>query len=212
MDLCAAPDRRARAARTRMGEPAGQLRRDAGFAVTRGARMALRSFVAALALREALARLAGHAAGLSLKWPNDVLLNEGKVAGILLEALGGPNGHLAIGFGVNLIAAPPAGALEPGAVQPVSIRSETGLRLGSAALLDALAEAYAPWEAQLATWGFRPVREAWLCHAARLGGEITARTPRETIRGTFETVDDAGNLVLKTPKGRVSIAAADVFF
>ena len=174
--------------------------------------MALRSFAAALALREALARLAGRGDGLSLKWPNDVLLNEGKLAGILLETLGGPNKHLAIGFGVNLIAAPPEDALEPGAVRPVSMRAETGLRPGPAALLDALAEAYAPWEARLATWGFGPVREAWLGHAARLGEEITARTACETIRGTFETVDDAGNLVLKTPKGRVSIAAADVFF
>ena len=48
--------------------------------------------------------------------------------------------------------------------------------------------------------------------AAKLGEVITARTAREETSGTFETIDDAGNLVLKTAKGKVTIPAADIFF
>ncbi|MBN7785577.1 biotin--[acetyl-CoA-carboxylase] ligase [Ponticoccus gilvus] len=173
-------------------------------------RAALRSFVAALALFDALEAVTGTAAGLALKWPNDVLMNHGKVAGILLEGLG--QGALAVGIGVNLVAAPEAAEVESGAVLPVSVLAETGVRVTPEALLEALAMAWAGHEERLVTYGFGPIREAWLARAARLGEEITARTGRETLTGTFETVDEAGRLVLKTPKGRVAIAAADVFF
>lgn len=173
-------------------------------------RVALRSFVAALALYDALEAVTGTAAGLALKWPNDVLMNHGKVAGILLEGLG--NGVLAIGLGVNLVAAPGAEQVETGAVTPVSVLVETGVRVTPEALLEALAAAWAEYEARLRTYGFEPIRTAWMDRAARIGEEITARTGNEALTGTFETVDATGRLVLKTPKGRVAIAAADVFF
>ncbi len=108
------------------------------------ATVALRSFAAALALRDAFVALTGLPQAFTLKWPNDVLLNGQKVAGILLEASGDV---LAIGIGVNLIAAPPPEAVEPGAVTPVSLLSETGLRITPEAFLDALAPAYAAREA-----------------------------------------------------------------
>ncbi|WP_170381667.1 biotin--[acetyl-CoA-carboxylase] ligase [Ruegeria atlantica] len=175
---------------------------------------ALRSFVAALALFDACVAVTGRAAGLSLKWPNDVLLNGGKLAGILLESTGQGRGlsHLAIGIGVNLSEAPPAYAVEQSAVRPVSLLSETGAAVIPEDFLTELAAAYARYETQFTTYGFEPIRTAWLSRAARLGEVITARTSTSETVGTFETVDTNGNLVLKTAKGRVSIPAADVFF
>lgn len=175
-------------------------------------RMALRSFVASLALYDALVAVTGTEAGLLLKWPNDVMLNGGKLAGILLESLGGTGGHLAIGIGVNLLSAPDRTAVEPGATAPVSLLAETGVRVTPEAFLEALATAYAGHETRFVTYGFEPIRTLWLSRAARLGEAITARTGRESLTGVFETVDATGQLVLKTPKGRASIAAADVFF
>lgn len=176
--------------------------------------VALRSFAAALALRDALAALSGLPGNLSLKWPNDVLLNGGKLAGILLESagLGGPDPVLCIGTGVNLIAAPDASQIEAGAVAPVSLLQETGLRITPETFLDALAPAYARWEAVFATEGFAPLREAWITHAARLGEIVRARTGSDTREGVFETIDSAGNLILRTGEGRLAIAAAEVFF
>ncbi|WP_377189824.1 biotin--[acetyl-CoA-carboxylase] ligase [Ruegeria meonggei] len=175
---------------------------------------ALRSFVAALALFDACVAVTGRAAGFALKWPNDVLLNGGKLAGILLESTGQGRAvsHLSIGIGVNLSEAPPSHAVEPGALRPVSLLSETGASVTPEDFLTELAAAYAGYESQFATYGFEPIRTAWLSRAARLGEVITARTTTSETVGTFETVDSSGNLVLKTAKGRVGIPAADVFF
>lgn len=175
-------------------------------------RIALRSFTAALALRDALVAVGCPAGALGLKWPNDVLLHGGKLAGILLESLGDGKGgvvHLIIGVGVNLAAVPEADALERGALAPVSLR-EAGVTVAPEDFLDALAPAYAEWEHSLSTFGFGPTRNAWLANAARLGEVITARLPGEEIRGTFRNVDETGNLILDTAKGERRIAAADI--
>ncbi|WP_306045559.1 biotin--[acetyl-CoA-carboxylase] ligase [Nioella sp. MMSF_3534] len=176
--------------------------------------VALRSFVAALALRDAFVAATGRAEAFKLKWPNDVLLNGGKVAGILLESIGSGQGvtHLIIGIGVNLVAAPGADQVEEGAVLPVSLLSETGIRVSPEEFLDLLAVAYARYEQQFTTYGFAPIRTAWLQEAARLGETITARTTAETMTGRFETIDDSGNLILTTPKGQRAVPAADIFF
>lgn len=174
----------------------------------------MRSFAAALALRDACVGLTGLPDSFTLKWPNDVLLNGGKLAGILLESvgLGTPSPVLCIGTGVNLIAAPDASLVEVGAVPPVSLLQETGLRISPKAFLDALAPAYAAWEVTFQTEGFAPLRTAWLAHAARIGETIRARTGAVTREGVFETIDHAGNLVLRTPAGTLAIPAAEVFF
>ncbi|MFY0616868.1 biotin--[acetyl-CoA-carboxylase] ligase [Shimia sp.] len=177
--------------------------------------VALRSFVTSLALYDAFGTVTGRTDGLSLKWPNDVLLNGGKVAGILLESagmVGGVVSHIAIGIGVNLAHAPDAAVVEKHATRPVSLLSETGALVQPEEFLEALASAYARWETQFVTYGFEPIRSAWMSRAARIGEVITARTTRDETTGTFETVDSKGNLVLKTAKGRVAIPAADIFF
>ena len=176
--------------------------------------VALRSFAAALALRDALVSLTALPDSLTLKWPNDVLMNGGKIAGILLESqgLGQADPVLCIGIGVNLIAAPDASQVEPGAVPPVSLLAETGLRVTPEALLDALAPAYARWEATFTTQGFAPLRTAWLDKAARRGEAIRARTGTVTRDGIFDSIDASGNLILRTTAGPLAIPAAEVFF
>ncbi|UWQ44405.1 biotin--[acetyl-CoA-carboxylase] ligase [Leisingera aquaemixtae] len=175
---------------------------------------ALRSFVAALAVYDACVAVTGRSEGLSLKWPNDVLLKGGKLAGILLESAGNGQGvnHLFVGIGVNLVETPMQEWLEPGAVYPVSLLSETGVQVTPEEFLEAVAGAFARYEQQFATYGFEPIRTEWLARAAKLGEVITAKTASAETEGTFETVDASGNLVLNTAKGRVSIPAADIYF
>ena len=178
------------------------------------AQAALRSFVAALALRDALVAVTGRAEVFTLKWPNDVLLNGGKLAGILLESSGaaGRVDALVIGIGVNLAATPDTTLLEAGALTPVSLLGETGITITPEDFLTLLAQHFARWEAQFTTHGFGPIRSAWLQNAARIGQNITARMMRDEITGTFVEIDTQGQLVLETPKGRQTIAAADIFF
>ncbi len=172
---------------------------------------ALRSFMAANALFETLAMFVPREA-LGLKWPNDVLLRNRKVAGILLESAGsgGQVDWLAIGFGVNLAAAPAGDADADFA--PIAL-AEVAERVPDAEeFLDILAGHYATEELVLHRLGFEQIRETWLERAARLGEMITARTRDGEVAGIFETIDAEGRLVLLTGTGEVRIAAADVFF
>lgn len=173
------------------------------------AQAALRSFMAANALFEALA-LYTDRRKLSQKWPNDVLLNGGKVAGILLESSGGPQiNWLAIGFGVNLAQAPD---LPDAPFGPVSLKGEGAAAPSPARFLTELATNFATEEAVLAQLGFDKIRNDWLRHAARLGETITARTVHHEVTGTFETIDETGALVLRTAAGPQVLPAAEVFF
>jgi BirA family biotin operon repressor/biotin-[acetyl-CoA-carboxylase] ligase len=80
-------------------------------------------------------------------------------------------------IGVNLAAAPTPSQVEPGALTPVSLKAETGIDIAPEAFLDVLAPAFDRIERQFATYGFAPIRTAWLQGAARLGETITARLP-----------------------------------
>ena len=172
---------------------------------------AQRSFVAACALRRALASVV-DAGVLAQKWPNDVLLNGGKVAGILLESFGSGQlvERLTIGIGVNLGHAPQNVAQSSFA--PIGVADVTGQSLLPDAFLSILAAEFAAVEAVLDHQGFAEVRAEWTAHAARLGENIIARTGREEITGRFEGLDAQGNLLLLTAGGKRVIPAADIYF
>jgi BirA family biotin operon repressor/biotin-[acetyl-CoA-carboxylase] ligase len=161
------------------------------------------SFVAALAVAEMAALFAPQAA-ISVKWPNDVLAEGRKLAGILLEA--GP-GWLAIGIGVNLASFP------QGTAFPATSLAQLGLAPPTPDdALSVLAARFAHWYALWMAEGFETVRAAWLARAGGLGLPIRARLPHETREGVFEGIDSAGALLLNE-QGLVSaIAAGEVFF
>ena len=168
-------------------------------------------FVAAVALHDAvLDCCAGLApARLQLKWPNDLLLDSAKLAGILVEGITVPSGRpaVAIGFGVNCCVHPPE--LELRAIDLLA----AGLPVGPATMLAALGAAF---ERRAAEWdrgrNFAAIRAAWLARASGLGSEIKVRLGDRTLDGTFEAIDGSGCLVLRRPDGaRETIRAGDVF-
>ena len=176
----------------------------------RAAECAQLSFAAALAVSDMLARFAPHA-GLGLKWPNDVLADGRKIAGILLESESRSDGMaawLAVGIGVNLAAFPddvdfPATSLAVQGILPPTPRD---------AMLD-LAAAFAKWYEVWRTQGFSPVREAWLARASGLGSRIRARLTNEEITGVLQGIDESGALLLGVPGGTTRIiAAGEIFF
>ena len=174
---------------------------------------ALRSFIAALALRDALVEVCGREDIFSLKWPNDVLLNNRKLAGILLESGTDSSGpYLCVGIGVNLANEPDPARIEKEAFPPISLRSVIGTTIKPEDFLTSLATAFVRWEMQFQQYGFAPIRTEWLNHATRLGDVITAKMMDRTEVGTFETVDETGAIVLKTSKGLLHLPAAEIFF
>ena len=167
-------------------------------------------FVAALALHDAvLDCCAGLApARLTLKWPNDLLLDGGKLAGILVEGSTAANRTTSvIGFGVNCHNHP-----HNAAQKAIDLRA-TGFAVEPAEILGALDGAM---KRRLAEWdrsrNFAAIRAAWLMRATGLGGAIEVKLSDRTIGGTFEAIDASGCLVLLRSDGvRETIRAGDVF-
>ncbi len=183
-------------------------------------------FVAGLALDEALRRVApslavrialdgvesgaGEGARLRLKWPNDVLLDGGKLSGILLEREPLPSGGsaVAIGIGVNVAHAP------EGLPYPATALRPLGFPIDAMSMFAALSDAWAGLERLWAGGGgFAVIRNLWLERAAGLGEDVVVRLGEETVRGTFETIDEAGRLVLRLAGGeRRMVAGGEVHF
>lgn len=175
------------------------------------ARAAQLGFVATLALGGAAEALLPAGTDLRYKWPNDVLVEGRKVAGILLESSLLPSGGVdwvILGVGVNVAVHPDdaafsatdlraagAAGLEPGDVLAVFVRQLARLR--------------GIWERQ----GFAPVRTEWLARAWRLGGPVSVRIGDETrLEGTFHDVDGTGAMVLRLPGGQEQVLSyGDVF-
>ncbi|HMM14180.1 MAG TPA: biotin--[acetyl-CoA-carboxylase] ligase [Parvibaculum sp.] len=172
------------------------------------------SFVAALAVHDAVDALLPPPLrpGLKLKWPNDLLHDGRKLAGILLESSGIAGSELAwlaIGIGINL-------ARHPDNVEyPATSLAALGLPdVTPERALEFLAAAF---DRRLRQWnevqGFAAIREAWLARAAGLGGPITVRLVDETFEGIFVGLAPDGALDVRLPSGEIrKIAAGDVFF
>lgn len=163
------------------------------------------SFLAAVALANAVEKLLPAGVKITLKWPNDLLLNGKKAAGILLETEAGSArtvDWLVMGMGLN-IAHAPENAISIGSLG------------GHIAPLDMLHMVRAEIMALYRTWrekGFAPIRTAWLDRAAHKAQEINVRLPHETFRATFLGIDDAGALHVKLPDGQERhIASGEVF-
>ena len=167
--------------------------------------LAQRSFVAALALHDVLDGLG--VSDISLKWPNDVLVQGRKLAGILLAS---SQGAIVVGVGVNLVTSPEG--LPEAALPPISLHEVLPSPPSAEAFLELLANAFLKYERQMRAYGFAPIREAWLGKAARIGEVIHARLPEGTLSGTFTGIDETGALVLQTAEGSRVLPAAEVFF
>jgi len=169
------------------------------------------SFVAGVALHQAVVDVAGPtiAERLALKWPNDLLLDGFKVAGILIEGerLVRSGFAVAVGIGVNCVAHPRVSN------HPASDFRARGVPLAVEALFQALAHRMAD---EIAAWdggaGFAATRRAWLARAMGIGAPIRVDLGEGVVEGRFETIDEAGRLIVDGGDGtREAVSAGDVF-
>ena len=177
-------------------------------------KFSLSSFTAALSLYDTLEHFGNSNADISIKWPNDILLNGKKVAGILLETIAVSKNKIAlsIGFGVNLISHPRTSELEESAYCPTSVLAETGITVDPIELLNKLAFNFTNYEATLQVRGFSDLRVLLLNRIHKLGDNIVVKTANEIINGQFLDINLDGHLILKTGGATRSIAAGDVYF
>lgn len=140
-----------------------------------------------------------------IKWPNDVLVDGAKVAGILLERAGDA---VIVGIGIN-VADYPRNLDRP--VTSLVEQGETDAEAG--ALLERLAQLFAHWLSIWRAQGLDPVRTHWLLNAHPTGTPMrVVQSDGETVEGKFDTLDREGMLILRLANGKSrAIHAGDIF-
>jgi BirA family biotin operon repressor/biotin-[acetyl-CoA-carboxylase] ligase len=164
------------------------------------ARAAELGFVAALAVAD----LVKDGRQVRVKWPNDVLIQGGKVAGILAESSIAQDGyidHVVLGIGLNISFTPaladmryPA-AMLGGTVETAIERLTVGL---------------AKWLAEWRDRGFGTIRDSWMKRAGPLGAQVDVNLGEELVRGAFAGMDREGALLLDTPDGPRRIVSGEL--
>ena len=178
-------------------------------------------FAMGLAVRDAIISFLepldakNRSSDLLLKWPNDVLYQDNKLAGILIEIENTPTGMMAvIGVGINFVSLPRKVAYATACL------ADLGLTLHPTKFLNALDQAFFQWHAIQHAAGIAPIREVWLKHSAGLGETIIIQLPgsgdptapeTHQIEGRFITIDDQGHLIVETSQGQQIVTAGDVF-
>jgi BirA family biotin operon repressor/biotin-[acetyl-CoA-carboxylase] ligase len=182
-----------------------------GSTTRQPADIALLGFAAGLALTDACDGVIGQGRA-KLKWPNDMLIDGRKTAGILLESGRMTGGALwfAIGMGLNIVGAPndaqPTASLRD--FLPADI-----LAPDAEAIARDVAQGMAHWASVLAEEGFKPLREAWLARAHGLNGPARAALGTEIIEGIARDLTEKGELLIEIPGvGTRMIAAGDIYF
>lgn len=171
------------------------------------------TFVTALAVADLLDAFAAPGT-VTIKWPNDLMIQGQKAAGILIESGTHASGGLwlAVGVGVNLAHAP-QGTERPATSLATHLRSDVAYPPAVDAAATVLAGAFAVWQARWETLGFQPILDAWTERTKGLDGPCIARLGHETVSGVADGVAPDGALRLRTADGRLRlISAGDVFF
>ncbi|MCC8418531.1 MAG: biotin--[acetyl-CoA-carboxylase] ligase [Rickettsia endosymbiont of Glossina mortisans submortisans] len=146
---------------------------------------------------------------IQLKWPNDVLVNGRKIAGILLESVKVENNYyLIIGIGINITYHP------DNIDQPTtSLISENLPPIEPQALLKKLIKNFEKYYQIWHNNGFSFIRESWLKHAYKLHENISVKHQNKLITGFFKDIDNTGRIILQLPSKKIiSFSTAELFF
>jgi BirA family transcriptional regulator, biotin operon repressor / biotin---[acetyl-CoA-carboxylase] ligase len=165
------------------------------------------SLVAGVAVAELLEQFCPGR--IDLKWPNDVLINDKKVCGILAQMKPSVDqvDFVVVGIGINVNIRQnqfPADICDIA----TSLRAETGREILREDLIISLYENFAKWYKKLLQDGFASIKERWLGFAAMIGRNIQIKYFNETLTGKAIGINDAGSLILLNAKGEKLIINA----
>jgi BirA family biotin operon repressor/biotin-[acetyl-CoA-carboxylase] ligase len=172
------------------------------------------SLAAGIAARRALA--AAGATDASLKWPNDIVADGAKLAGILVDVDGDGSGPLraVVGIGVN-VSAPERfvravtadGGLAPGALERAC---PAGSRIGRNALAAALLDSLYGVLREFPSRGFGPLADEWRCHDYLRGRPITVSGGPQVVSGVARGIGPDGALLVEGPAGLSAVTNGDI--
>lgn len=170
------------------------------------------SIMAGVALAQTLQTvLAGTSSDILCKWPNDVLVNGHKIAGILLEYHEHEGqAFLHIGFGVNLITSP---GLPDNFYEAINILFLTKRPIENTEFMEALAPRLLDLEQSWRGGGFEAIRQTWLDNTVPEGTPVSFHENGTLVNGFFAGIDAQGALRLKDESGSIrTVNTGDLFF
>lgn len=160
------------------------------------------TFLSAISVIKSVEFLSKQKHNLKVKWPNDVLLNNKKFCGILLEKDGE---KLVIGIGINVDYYP-----ENTNFPATSLKNE-GCIINKEDLVDEFSKNFEILSKELLTSGFNNIRKTWLDYAYNLNKKITVSN-RDNLEGVFKDLSEDGTLILETDDNKIHrISSGDIF-
>lgn len=167
------------------------------------------SLIANIALNDAIKNISSQQniqINITNKWPNDLLIENNKIAGILLENIIINNicEFLILGIGVNVKTNPQNNIFSANNLENFNIKISCKKLLEI--FLDNFENYFAIWQ----NYGFKNLRNLWLKNAYKLKEPLTIKDGESSINGIFEDIDEFGNLILKTPKNTLTISTGDI--
>lgn len=171
----------------------------------------LLSFVTLVALKKAIEPYINRGK-ISYKWPNDLLVDDKKIAGILLEMdyVQGKRGQhvIVVGIGLNINSFPTNIEYEA-----TKLSDYTDQTIALTPLIYRLIEQFDVHKCLLEQGKFSQIRDLWIQNAKGIGSRIEVRLANQHYYGIFERLGQAGELVLLLENGeKKQIVAGDVFF
>ena len=173
------------------------------------AKITMLSFAAALAVCEAI-----RATGLDaqLKWPNDVMIYDKKVAGILLDisAEADQVNHAVVGIGINANVDASAISARLNGTKVTSISDELGRVASRLDLTRAVLENLERWYLEIETHGAGAILREWKKNSDMLGRKVSVKQNNKTIHGVAADINDDGSLLLRTGNGDINVVSGDI--
>ena len=167
-------------------------------------KISLLSFISVVALGNTISNL-NNQLNISYKWPNDLLINNKKVAGILLES--DKSNYIIIGIGVNVNSSPKDTTYPADNLSNLDIKNiSPNIILEN--YLDNFDSLYAQW----LSFGFEPIRNLWLKRACNLNKRITTTLNYKKLNGIFRNLDNNGNLVLELKNKELKLISSGEIF
>lgn len=168
------------------------------------------TFLSAVAAARALQDVTGLK--IEVKWPNDLLVNGRKIAGLLNEMSAESDAvhHVVLGLGLNINMT--AEQFPPVLRYPAtSVRLEKGSPASRLDVVVALLEHFDRLYAEFQRCGMEPVRQAWQELFAMLGNRVRVELGAASLTGVVAGIDEEGALLLQLPDGKIEkVLAGDV--
>ena len=159
------------------------------------------SFAASIAISNIIIDVVGDEHVINVKWPNDVLVDDKKISGILVET-DSDSEWVVVGMGINIATAP------EGAISLYDLDADISVK----GFLERLIVEFNLALSRSEKEGFEAVQKIWLSRAYKLGEEINARLPNEIVTGIFKGIDEQGILQMELKDGTLrEISSGEVF-